>query len=157
MLATGLVVAYGYMSETFIAWYSGDTYEQFMTINRMIGPYAVLYWGLITCNILIPQLLWLRKIRVNVAALFAIAMAVNIGMWLERFVIVVVSLHRDFMPSAWGMYYPTRWDWFTFFGTVGLFLTLLLLFIRFLPLISIFEMRELVGSAASRRAEGEAD
>jgi molybdopterin-containing oxidoreductase family membrane subunit len=93
---------------------------------------------------------------VKVAALFAIAMAINIGMWLERFMIVVVSLHRDFMPSAWGMYYPTRWDVATFFGTIGLFLALLFLFIRFLPLISIFEMRELVGSEVSHRAEGEA-
>ncbi len=157
MLATGLVVAYGYLSETFVAWYSGDTYEQFMTLNRMVGPYASVYWAVISCNVIIPQLLWLRKIRVNVVALFAIAMAVNIGMWLERFMIIVVSLHRDFMPSAWGMYYPTRWDLFTFFGTVGLFLALIFLFIRFLPLISIFEMRELVGTHGSTRAEGEAD
>jgi molybdopterin-containing oxidoreductase family membrane subunit len=156
MLATGLIVAYGYMTEGFIAWYSGDRYEQFMTLNRMVGPYAVVYWGVIACNIVIPQLLWMRKIRVKVAALFAIAMAINIGMWLERFMIVVVSLHRDFMPSAWGMYYPTRWDIATFFGTIGLFLALLFLFIRFLPLISIFEMRELVGSEVSHRAEGEA-
>jgi molybdopterin-containing oxidoreductase family membrane subunit len=156
MLATGLIVAYGYMTEGFIAWYSGDRYEQFMTLNRMVGPYAVVYWGVIACNIVIPQLLWMRKIRVKVAALFAIAMAINIGMWLERFMIVVVSLHRDFMPSAWGMYYPTRWDVATFFGTIGLFLALLFLFIRFLPLISIFEMRELVGSEVSHRAEGEA-
>jgi len=155
MLATGLIVAYGYMSEIFIGWYSGDPYEQFMSLNRMFGPYSVVFWSVIACNIVIPQFLWLRKIRVNVGALFAIAMAINIGMWLERFMIVVVSLHRDFMPSAWGMYYPTRWDIMTFFGTVGLFLALLFLFIRFLPLISIFEMRELVGTHASTRAEGE--
>ena len=85
-----------------------------------MGPTRLVYWALIACNIVIPQLLWSRKIRLNVAALFSIAMAVNIGMWLERFMIIVVSLHRDFMPSAWGMYYPTRWDYFTFFGTVGL-------------------------------------
>jgi Ni/Fe-hydrogenase subunit HybB-like protein len=156
MLATGLIVAFGYMSEAFIAWYSVDIYERYMTLNRMFGPYAVVYWGVIACNILIPQFLWSRKIRLNVTALFLIAMGVNIGMWLERFMIIVGSLHRDFMPSAWGMYYPTRWDLFTFFGTVGLFLTLLFLFIRFLPLISIFEMRELVSDKASHRAEGEA-
>ncbi len=156
MLATGLIVGYGYMSETFIAWYSADIYERYMTLNRMFGPYAIVYWCVIACNILIPQLLWLRKIRRNVAALFMIAMGVNIGMWMERFMIIVGSLHRDFMPSAWGMYYPTRWDFFTFFGTIGLFLALLFLFIRFLPLISIFEMRELVTSDPSHRPESKA-
>ena len=119
-------------------------YERFMILNRMIGPYAPLYWCLIACNIVTPQFLWFRKVRSKVGALFAIAMVVNLGMWLERFVIVVTSLHRDFMPSSWGMYYPTRWDFFTFFGTIGLFLFLVFLFIRFLPLISIFEMRTLV-------------
>ena len=156
MLATGLVVAYGYMSEAFIAWYSANIYERYAAINRMFGPYAMVYWGVIACNVVIPQLLWSRRIRRNVAALFGIAMAVNVGMWMERFMIIVVSLHRDFMPSAWGMYYPTRWDWLTFFGTIGLFFALLFLFIRFLPLISIFEMRELVGEDASQRAEGKA-
>ena len=156
MLATGLIVAYGYMTETFMAWYSVDTYERYMMWNRMFGPYGPLYAALILCNILIPQFLWSRKVRLNVAALFSIAIAVSIGMWLERFVIVVVSLHRDFMPSAWGMYYPTRWDYFTFFGSIGLFLSLLFLFLRFLPLISIFEMRELVSPKASARSEGEA-
>jgi Ni/Fe-hydrogenase subunit HybB-like protein len=156
MLATGLIVAYGYMTETFMAWYSVDTYERYMMWNRMFGPYGPLYAALILCNILIPQFLWSRKVRLNVAALFSIAIAVSIGMWLERFVIVVVSLHRDFMPSAWGMYYPTRWDYFTFFGSIGLFLSLLFLFLRFLPLISIFEMRELVSPKVSARSESEA-
>jgi Ni/Fe-hydrogenase subunit HybB-like protein len=156
MLATGLIVAYGYMSEAFIAWYSADLYERYMTLNRMFGPYALVYWCVIACNILIPQMLWSRKIRLNAAVLFMIAMAINVGMWMERFMIIVGSLHRDFMPSAWGMYYPTRWDLFTFFGTVGLFLTLLFLFIRFLPLISIFEMRELVTGDATHRSEGNA-
>jgi len=99
---------------------------------------------LIACNIVTPQFLWFRKIRAKVGALFAIAMVVNLGMWLERFVIVVTSLHRDFLPSSWGMYYPTRWDIATFVGTIGLFLTLFYLFIRFLPMISIVEMRSLV-------------
>jgi molybdopterin-containing oxidoreductase family membrane subunit len=146
MLATGLIVGYGYMMEAFMALYSGNPYERFMIANRMRGPYAVVYWLLITCNIVSPQFLWFRKVRANVAALFSIAMVVNVGMWLERFVIVVTSLHRDFLPSSWGMYYPTRWDWATFIGTIGLFLALLFLFIRFLPLISIFEMRTLVAS-----------
>ncbi len=144
MLATGLIVGYGYMTEAFTAYYSVNQYERFMIINRMFGPYAVFYWCLIACNIVTPQFLWFRKVRANVAALFTIAMVVNVGMWLERFVIVVTSLSRDFMPSAWGMYYPTRWDFAVFFGTIGLFLMLLFLFIRFLPLISIFEMRTLV-------------
>jgi molybdopterin-containing oxidoreductase family membrane subunit len=104
----------------------------------------IAYWSLILCNILIPQSLWSRKVRASVPALFVIAIIVNIGMWLERFVIVVISLHRDFLPSSWGMYYPTRWDWMTLAGSMGLFLTLLYLFIRYLPVISIFEMRTLV-------------
>ncbi len=144
LLATALIVGYGYMMEAFTAYYSGNQYERFMILNRMTGPYAPAYWFLILCNIVTPQFLWFRKVRSKVGALFAIAMVVNVGMWLERFVIVVTSLHREFLPSDWGMYYPTRWDIMTFFGTIGLFLTLLFLFIRFLPLISIYEMRALV-------------
>jgi Ni/Fe-hydrogenase subunit HybB-like protein len=144
MLATGLIVAYGYMMETFMAFYSGNPFDRFLIINRMTGPYAFFYWMLIACNIVIPQIMWLRSVRNNVAILFVISLIVNVGMWLERFVIVVISLHRDFLPSSWGMYYPTRWDWATYVGTIGLFLTLLFLFIRFLPVISIYEMRTLV-------------
>ncbi len=144
MLATGLIVAYGYMMETFMAFYSGNEFDRSMIINRMTGPYAFFYWMLIACNIVIPQIMWSRRVRNNVAILFAISLVVNVGMWLERFVIVVISLHRDFLPSSWGMYYPTRWDWATYVGTIGLFLTLLFLFIRFLPVISIYEMRALV-------------
>jgi Ni/Fe-hydrogenase subunit HybB-like protein len=143
MLATGLIVAYGYMMETFSAFYSGG-YDKFMLINRMIGPYAFFYWMLITCNIVIPQFMWWKRIRTSIPALFVISLIVNVGMWLERFIIVVTSLHRDYLPSSWGMYYPTRWDWATYVGTIGLFLTLLFLFIRFLPVISISEMRVLV-------------
>src|SRR6266853_1596104 len=117
------------------------------------GWHAIMYWCLIACNIVTPQFLWFRKVRASVGALFAIAMVVNLGMWLERFVIVVTSLHRDFMPSAWGMYYPTRWDFFTLFGTIGLFLALLFLFIRFLPLISMFEMRTLVNEEEKKAAD----
>jgi Ni/Fe-hydrogenase subunit HybB-like protein len=145
MLATGLIVAYGYMMETFMAFYSGNPFDRFVVINRMwTGPYRYFYWLLILCNIVIPQIMWSRKVRNNVAILFVISLIVNVGMWLERFVIVVISLHRDFLPSSWGMYYPTRWDWATYVGTIGLFLTLLFLFIRFLPVISIYEMRTLV-------------
>jgi molybdopterin-containing oxidoreductase family membrane subunit len=153
LLATGLIVGYGYMMEAFSAYYSGNPYERFMILNRMGGPYSVVYWSLVACNIVTPQFLWSRKVRSKVGALFAIAMVVNLGMWLERFVIVVTSLHRDYMPSAWGMYYPTRWDFYTFFGTIGLFLALLFLFIRFLPLISIFEMRTLVNEEEKKAAD----
>jgi Ni/Fe-hydrogenase subunit HybB-like protein len=154
MLATALVVGYGYMMETFTAFYSGDPYERFMILNRMTGPYAPAYWSLIVCNIIAPQFLWFRKIRSRVGALFTIAMFVNVGMWLERFIIVVTSLHRDFLPSSWRMYYPTRWDIFTYFGTIGLFLFLVFLFIRYLPLISIFEMRALVAEEDEKKAAG---
>ncbi|GMU21282.1 MAG: polysulfide reductase chain C [Phycisphaerae bacterium] len=144
MLVTGLIVAYGYLIESFIAWYSGNTYEQYMMINRMFGPYRGYYWTLILCNVVVPQLLWFQRVRRNVIFLFFISIVVNIGMWCERFVIVITSLHRDFMPSAWQMYHPTVWDWLTFLGTMGLFVFLFLLFIRVLPVISIAEMRELV-------------
>jgi len=152
LLATGLIVGYGYMMEAFSAFYSGNQYERFMILNRMTGPYAVMYWMLIACNIVTPQFLWFRKVRARIGALFAIAMVVNLGMWLERFVIVITSLHRDFLPASWGMYYPTRWDFFTFFGTIGLFLFLVFLFLRFLPLISIFEMRSLVAIEEEKKA-----
>ncbi len=144
MLATGLIVAYGYLIEAFLAFYSGDQYEIYMMKNRFHGPYAPLYWMLISCNIIIPQLLWSRKVRRNVGLLFVLSLVVNVGMWLERFVIIVISLSRDFIPSSWGMYYPTRWDWATYVGTFGLFFTLFFLFIRFLPMISIVEVRALV-------------
>ena len=148
MLATGLIVAYSYMMETFMAFYSGNSYDQYMMMNRMTGPYAVVYWVLIASNLLAAQVLWWSKIRRNVLALFIVALVVQTGMWLERFVIVVTSLHRDFLPSSWGMYYPTKWDWTVYLGTIGLFFTLFLLFIRYLPMISIFELRELVHKTA---------
>jgi molybdopterin-containing oxidoreductase family membrane subunit len=154
MLATGLLVAYGYMMETFMAWYSGNIYEKFTIINRMTGPYASMYWALIVCNVITPQFLWSSKIRNNTIALFIISIIVSIGMWLERFVIIVVSLHRDFLPSSWGMYHGTKFDWSMFIGTIGLFLTLLFLFIRVLPMISIFEMRTLLPEAEVKH-EGE--
>ncbi len=152
MLATGLIVAYGYMTETFGAFYSGNQYEKFMVLNRWFGPYAFFYWMLICCNIVLPQLMWFKKVRMNVLVLFVISLIVNMGMWLERFIIVVTSLHRDFLPSSWGMYYPTKWDWATFTGTIGLFLTLLFLFIRYLPVISISEMRVLVEETDESKA-----
>src|SRR5712672_2567378 len=132
MLATGLIVGYGYMTEAFFGWYSANKYESFMILNRMTGPYAPTYWSLIFCNIITPQALWFKKVRSNVPLLFVISLIVNVGMWLERFVIVITSLHRDFLPSSWGLYHPTIWDWATYIGTLGLFITLLFLFIRVL-------------------------
>ncbi len=147
MLATGLIVAYGYMVETFMAWYSANTYEKFMIFNRMTGPYAPMYWALISCNVVLPQMLWFKRLRTTVPVLFAMSIIVNIGMWLERYIIVVTSLHRDHLPSSWGMYSGTIWDWSTYIGTIGLFLSLLFLFIRVLPMISIFEIRTLLPQA----------
>lgn len=144
MLATGLIVAYGYFFEFFLAFYSGNKFDVFLAQQRLHGPYAPFYYALILCNILTPQLLWFQKMRTNVAVLFVMSLVINTGMWLERFVIVVISLTRDFMPSAWGRYQPTFWDWSTFIGTLGLFVSLLFLFVRGLPAIAISEMRELV-------------
>jgi molybdopterin-containing oxidoreductase family membrane subunit len=124
--------------------YSGNKFDVFLVQQRLHGPYSHYYYALILCNILTPQLLWIQKVRTNVAALFVMSLVINVGMWLERFVIVVISLTRDFMPSAWGRYQPTFWDWSTFIGTLGLFTSLLFLFVRGLPAISIAEMRELV-------------
>ena len=148
LLATGLIVAYGYLVEIFMAWYSGNWFEQFMILNRIQGPYQKQWMALLLCNVLAPQLLWFRRVRSSPLPLFLVAMFVNVGMWLERFVIVVTSLHRDFLPSSWGMYSGTAWDWATFIGTIGLFLALLFLFVRFLPMISIFEMRTIVPKQA---------
>ncbi len=147
MLATGLVVAYGYLVETFMAFYSGNIFELALMMNRFRGPYAPLYWALILCNVMIVQLLWFRRIRASLGWLFFISVDVSIGMWLERFVIIPMSLSRDFLPSSWGMYYPTFWEFATFFGSIGLFTTLLFLFIRLLPMISIAEMRTMLPEA----------
>jgi molybdopterin-containing oxidoreductase family membrane subunit len=145
MLATGLIVFYGYIFEVFFGWYSGNPYEKYMTFqSRMFGPYGWTYWTLIFCNGITPQILWFKKWRTNVPMLFAVSLIVSIGMFFERFVIIIVSLSRDFLPSSWGMYYPTFWDYSLYAGTFGLFLTLFLLFCRFVPVIAIAEMRELV-------------
>jgi len=147
MLATGLIVAYGYAIEAFMGWYSGNRYDSFLLWNRLHGPYSFFYYLLLTCNLAIPQVLWIRKLRSSPLWLFIISGVILVGMWLERFIIVVVSLHRDFLTSSWGMYYPTRWDWMTYIGTIGFFLACMFLFLRLLPMISIFEMRTLLPEA----------
>ena len=145
MLATGLIVTYGYMMESFFAWYGGNTYEGYMVlIDRLKGPYWHTYALLILCNCVSVQFLWIKKFRTDPVLLWIFAGIINIGMWLERYVIVVTSLHADFLPSSWGMYHGTFWDYSTYFGSIGLFLSLLFLFVRVLPVISITEMRELV-------------
>lgn len=146
MLASGLIVGYGYFMEQFIAWYSASVFESYMMENRMHGPYGPFYWALIVCNIAVPQLLWFRHFRTSMFWLFFISQFINIGMWLERFIIVVTSLHRDFMPSSWGMFHPTIWDIAIYAGTIGLFIVLFFLFIRGLPMISIHEIRNLLVS-----------
>jgi molybdopterin-containing oxidoreductase family membrane subunit len=142
LLATGLIVAYGYLSETFMAWWSGDLYEQSMMKDRLQGRYGFVYW--------------IVRARTSVPLLFVLSLLINIGMWGERFVIVVQSLHRDFLPSAWRPYAPTVWDWATFLGSIGLFLTLMFLFVRFLPVISMSEMRALLQEKAAGKGKGDA-
>ena len=144
ILGTSLLVAYGYAMEMFTDWYSGNIYEMYTILIRTIGPYAWCYYALLFFNVLMPQLLWFKKIRQNIKVLFVISIFVNVGMWFERFVIIVTSLHRTHLPSAWGMYYPTVTEVATFVGSIGLFLSLLFLFVRLLPMISIFETRQLL-------------
>src|SRR5579875_52790 len=144
MLATGIIVAYSYVMEMFMAFYSANQYERAQFVERMTGQYAVVFWALIAFNLVIPQVLWWRKARRHELTLFLVSLVVNIGMWLGRFVIIVVSLHHEYEPSKWFMFFPTRWDWATFAGTIGFFFLMFYLFIRFLPMISIVEMRTLV-------------
>jgi Ni/Fe-hydrogenase subunit HybB-like protein len=147
MLATGWIVAYGYAIEAFMNWYSGDPYETFLRWNRLHGPYAPYYYALLFTNIVVPQVLWVKRIRTNPLWLFFISLDVLVGMWLERFIIVVVSLTRDFLNSSFGMYYPTQWDWAIFIGTLGFFAACMFLFLRVLPAVSISELKTLLPQA----------
>jgi Ni/Fe-hydrogenase subunit HybB-like protein len=144
LLATGLIVAYAYIIEPFTAWYSGDPYEWFVFLNRWQGPYAWAYWSTIFCNALVPQLLWFPRLRKRPKILFAISIIVLIGMWQERYMIIISSLHRDFLPSSWANYIATFWGNATLYGSIGLFTVLFLLFLRFLPMISMYEIRLLL-------------
>jgi molybdopterin-containing oxidoreductase family membrane subunit len=141
ILVTGSIVGYAYCTEFFIAWYSGGIYERFTFVNRAFGPYAWAAWTMYSCNVFIPQLYWFKKMRTSIPVMFVISITTNIGMWFERFVIIVTSLHRDFLPSSWGYFKPTWVDICTFTGTIGLFLTLFLLFARFLPMIAMSEVK----------------
>lgn len=153
-LVTGTIVGYAYGMEFFVAWYSGNPYEQFAFVNRAFGPYWWAYFSMITCNVLVPQILWSRSMRQNVTVLFVVSILVNIGMWFERFVIVI-TLTRDFLPSSWGMYAPTIWDVAAYLGSFGLFFTLFALFVRFLPMVAMAEVKAVIPEAdPHHRAEG---
>jgi len=147
LLVTGMMVGFAYLMEFFIAWYSGVEYEKAIFILRATGPYAWAYWIMITCNVVSPQLFWVKKFRRNVALTFVISIIVNIGMWFERFVIAVTSLSTDFLPSSWGYYSPTMWDVLTYVGTFGLFFTFFLLFLRFLPMVAVAEIKNVMPQA----------
>jgi molybdopterin-containing oxidoreductase family membrane subunit len=153
MMVSGLLVAYGYLMEGFDAWLSGSVFEQYMMLNRLRGPYWIATWITLVCNVMLPQLLWFRRVRRAIPLLFVLCLVINLGMWFERYVIVITSLHRDFLPSSWGMYRPTRWDLATLIGSMGLFLSLMFLFVRLLPAISMSEVRHLLHETRQSNAE----
>jgi molybdopterin-containing oxidoreductase family membrane subunit len=144
MLLTGMMVGYAYILEFFIAWYSGNLYERFTFINRATGPFAFAYWTMMSCNVIIPQIFWIRSWRRNIAVMFIASLLINVGMWFERFVIIVTTLHRDFLPSSWGSYRPTMYEVGMLMGSFGFFLTFFLLFCRFLPTIAVFELKAII-------------
>lgn len=155
ILATGMMVGLAYGTEFFIAWYSGVAVEQFAFLNRAFGPYTWAYWIMVTCNVLFPQLFWFKKIRRSVPMMMVIVILVNVGMWFERFVIVVTSLHRDFLPSSWGMFIPTVYDIGILLGSFGLFFTLVILFTKALPVVSISEVKAVSDGAQPSHHGGE--
>jgi molybdopterin-containing oxidoreductase family membrane subunit len=153
MLLTGMMVGYAYATEFFIAWYSGNEYEQFTFVNRAFGPYWWAYWIMVSCNVLVPQIFWFRSLRRHIPAMFVASILINVGMWFERFVIVV-TLSRDFLPSSWGYYKPTWVDLATFAGTFGVFFTFFLLFLRFLPMIAMAELKNVLPAASPHHGTG---
>ncbi|NUN94766.1 MAG: polysulfide reductase NrfD [Candidatus Omnitrophica bacterium] len=155
MLVTGMMVGYAYSIEFFIAWYSGNPAEAFAFINRAFGPYAWAYWTMVSCNVLSPQVFWFKWCRTSIPVMFVISILINIGMWFERFVIVASSLSRDFLPSSWGYYIPTRWDVLTFAGSFGLFMTLFLLFCRYLPMVAMAEVKSVLPQAGRHPGHGQ--
>ncbi len=150
IIVTGSIVGVAYLTELFIAWYSGVEYEQYAFLNRVSGPYWWAYWTMMTCNVISPQLFWFKKIRTSIPASWALSIVVNIGMWFERFVIIVTSLHRDYLPSSWAMFYPTWVDVCVFIGSLGLFFTLFLLFIRVLPSVAMAEVKLILKSSSEQ-------
>jgi len=152
IIATGSIVGIAYITELFIAWYSGVEYEQYAFLNRATGPYWWAYAIMMTCNVISPQLLWFKKLRRNLVFTFILSIFINIGMWFERFVIIVTSLHRDYLPSSWSMYEPTFVEVGIFIGTLGLFFTCFLLFIRVFPVIAIAEVKSVLKSSGEKKA-----
>jgi molybdopterin-containing oxidoreductase family membrane subunit len=153
MIVTGGIVGYAYAMEFFIAWWSQSPFEQFTFINRAFGPYWWAYWTMVTCNVLSPQLFWFKRVRTSMAWQFVISIFINIGMWFERFTIIVTSLHRDFLPSSWDMYYPTIWEIGTLAGSFGLFFTMFCLFARFLPVVATAEVKGVLPQANPHHGE----
>ena len=151
MILTGSMVGYAYGMEFFMAWYSGSQFETFVFVNRALGPYAWAYWTMVSCNVVFPQLFWFKRFRRSIPLMFVIAVLVNVGMWFERFVIVVTSLSRDYLPSSWGHYIPSMYDMGIFIGSLGLFFTLILLFVRVLPVISLAEIKAVAPGAQPGR------
>jgi len=141
ILATGSMVGYAYLMELFVAWYSGNGFERFAFLNRALGPYAWAYWTMVSCNVLAPQLFWWKRVRTSIPAMVAITIMVTIGMWFERFVIIVTSLSRDFLPSSWASFVPSWVDVTMLIGSFGFFLTMFLLFCRFIPAIAMSEVK----------------
>ena len=141
IMVTGLLVGYAYASEFFIAWYSGAPYEQYVFVNRAFGPYGWSYWIMVSCNVITPQLFWFKKLRRSIPVMFVASIFVNIGMWFERYVITVTSLHRDFLPANWGMFDMTFFDFGALIGSFGMFLFLFLLYLRLVPAVSIAEVK----------------
>ncbi|MCH6200386.1 polysulfide reductase NrfD [Aquiflexum sp. LQ15W] len=150
IIITGSIVGIAYITEFFIAWYSGVAAEQYAFMNRMFGPYWWAYWSMMTCNVISPQLFWFKKIRTSIVATFLLSLVVNIGMWFERFVIIVTSLHRDYLPSSWAMFYPTISDVGVYLFTFGLFFTLFFLFAKFFPVINMAEVKSIVKSSSEK-------
>ncbi len=147
MLVTGTMVGYAYATEFFTAWYSGNPYELYAFLNRALGPYAWAYWIMVSCNVISPQVFWFKKARTSIPILFTVSIIINIGMWFERFVIIVTSLHRDFLPSSWGYFSPTIWDIACLLGSFGLFFTMFCLFVRFLPMVATAEVKTVLPQA----------
>jgi len=150
IILTGSIVGVAYLTEFFIAWYSGVEYEQYAFINRATGPYWWAYWSMMSCNVISPQLFWVKKWRTSVAFSWVLSIVVNIGMWFERFVIIVTSLHRDYIPSSWAMFQPTWVEVSIFIGSIGVFFTLFLLFIRVLPSVAMAEVKLLLKSSSEQ-------
>jgi molybdopterin-containing oxidoreductase family membrane subunit len=167
MLATGCMVGYAYAMEFFIAWYSGNEYESWLFLHNRAavvedstgagGPYWWAYYSMVFCNVVAPQIFWSKKMRTNIPVMFVVTILINIGMWFERFVIIVTSLHRDYIPSAWNMYYPTLIDIGLYAGTIGFFMVLFLLFIRWIPMIAIAEVKAALPHAHPHHGTEDAD